>query len=79
MRRFELHLDEDKGTTKGAVAEGIAFWNGKCCICWKTKWSSTAQYDSIAHMLNNHGHSEAIRIVWIDSEPELPIERPSEP
>lgn len=68
MRRFELHLDEDEEVKDaGAVAEGVAFWNGKCCLCWKTEWSGMGQYDSIAHMLNNHGHSKAIRLVWIDS------------
>lgn len=70
MRTFELHRDVDSSGVSGTgvVAEGVQFAGGKVVICWMTKWSSTAVYDSIELVQNVHGHGGNTRIVWKDAE-----------
>lgn len=69
MRTFELHRDVDSSGVSGTgvVAEGVQFANGKCVICWMTKYSSAAIYDDIEIVNKVHGHGGNTRIVWKDA------------
>lgn len=80
MRRFYLHRDDDPGGVSGSgfVAEGIHMSNGKVIISWRTKYTSTAQYDDLETMLNVHGHGGKTRLIWVDDTPSQPKAPPPE-
>ena len=65
-KKFVLQRLEDKSGISGVgiVAEGIEFSNGKCAICWTTKYSSIAIYDNIKELEAIHGHNGDTIIVW---------------
>jgi hypothetical protein len=58
MDSFILRRIEDvsgiSGT--GVVAEGVEFSNGKCALCWTSKFRSVAIYDSIKELKAIHLH-----------------------
>lgn len=66
MRTFQLQRIEDESGISGTgmVAEGIEFSNGKCALCWITKYRSVAIYDSITELEAVHGHDGKTIIVW---------------
>jgi hypothetical protein len=66
MRFFELHRAEDKSGVSGTgiVAEGVVFWNGKCALAWKTKYTSVAIYDDIETLEKIHGHDGKTQVVF---------------
>lgn len=70
MRTFALQRDVDSSGVSGTghVADGVEFSNGKVAICWNTKYSSVAIYDSIDVVEKVHGHGGNTRIVWGDAE-----------
>jgi hypothetical protein len=74
MRRFYLRRDEDLSGVSGSgvVAEGVVFWNGKCVLNWRTKFTSTAHYDDLETLLNVHGHGGKTRLIWFDDKPSEP-------
>lgn len=58
MKTFTLVRNEDASGVSGTgeVAEGVEFNNGKCVMCWDTKTSSIAVYESIDDLIAIHGH-----------------------
>ena len=66
MRTFHLQRDVDGSGVSGTghVADGVEFQNGKVAICWNTKYSSIAVYDSVAIVEHVHGHGGNTKIVW---------------
>ena len=68
MKKFILNRVEDESGISGTgiVAEGIEFSNGKCAICWTTRYSSIAVYDNIKELEMIHGHDGSTIVVWID-------------
>ena len=75
FRRFYLQRHEDPTGVSGVghVAEGVQFSDGSCVLNWLTQTSSTGLYDSIADIVEIHGHGGATTVQWID--PELPLAR----
>ena len=67
-RRFYLQRDDDETGVSGTgrVADGIEFDNGKAVLCWNSRLSSVAVYDSVHHIERIHGHQGRTRVVWID-------------
>lgn len=69
-RRFELHRETDVSGVSGtgAVAEGVEFSDGVAALRWRTEFTSTAIYASIAELEAIHGHGGATSIVWVDTD-----------
>lgn len=67
MTLFQLHRIEDESGVSGTgiVAEGVVFTSGKCAMCWLTKHTSVAVYDSIADLEAIHGHNGKTRVVYL--------------
>jgi ferredoxin len=67
-RTFVLQRDEDESGVSGTgeVAHGVLFDDGKVAMRWRTKTAATTLFDSIAHVLEVHGHGGATRIIWDD-------------
>jgi len=67
-RRFVLARSEDVHGNSGTgyVATGIRFINGKVAMCWNTKTSSIAIYDSIEDLESIHGHEGRTVVEWVD-------------
>ena len=65
-RTFVLRrvVDESGISGTGDVAEGIEFSNGKCALCWLTRYRSVAVYDSIRELEAIHGHDGKTQVVW---------------
>ncbi len=68
MKTFELirHEDESGISGTGKVAEGIEFSNGKCALCWISKYRSVAVYDSLRELEQIHGHDGKTEVRWLD-------------
>ncbi len=66
VRTFLLRRIEDESgiSGKGDIAEGIEFSNGKCALCWTTRFRSVAVYDSIRELVAIHGHDGKTKVVW---------------
>jgi hypothetical protein len=69
MRRFHLIRYEDETGVSGTghIADGCVFDDGTAVLRWRTRHSSTAVYQSIAHVELIHGHNGATRIVMLDA------------
>lgn len=67
-KRFILDRKEDETGTSGigVVAEGVMFENGKAALCWLTERSSVAIYDTMADLIEIHGHGGKTVARWID-------------
>lgn len=68
MRRFSLVRTEDFSGVSGTgnVAEGVEFSNGSAVLRWKTEYSSTCIYQSIADVIRIHGHEGRTKVEFID-------------
>ena len=59
-------IKDDSGISGlGIVAEGVEFSNGKCALCWTTKYRSVAVYDSFKELMEIHGHDGKTEVIWI--------------
>ena len=70
MRRFLLRRDEDVSKLSGVghVAEGLEFWDGTCCMHWRTDITTTTIYKSIEDLQAIHSHEGKSTIEWVDLE-----------
>lgn len=68
FRRFVLRrmVDVSGISGTGIVAEGVQFSDGHCSIRWMTAKQSNAQYESVQHILDIHGHSGSTVVEWLD-------------
>ena len=68
MRRFHLIRDEDLSGVSGTgiVAEGVEFENGKCVICWTSKYHIASIIDNMHTLEKVHGHGGKTHVEWID-------------
>ena len=71
MRRFVLYRVKDVSGISGTgnVAEGVIFTDGKVALRWLTRYRSTALYDTIADVLNIHGHDGSTEVRYADGHP----------
>lgn len=67
MRLFLLNrLEDETGVSgTGAVAEGIEFTDGRVAMRWTTETASTAFYNSIADVVEIHGHGGKTQVKWV--------------
>ncbi len=72
MRRFYLirheDMDPDHISGTGIIAEGVVFEDGIVAMRWKTRWKSTAIYESVEDLTAIHGHGGKTALQFIDSE-----------
>ena len=67
-RRFVTVRTEDVSGVSGVgeVAEGVEFTDGTCVLRWRTQYTSTAIYASMAELVAIHGHDGRTQVRWID-------------
>lgn len=67
---FELHRIEDESGVSGTghVADGVEFEDGTCVLRWRTKFRSTAIYESITVAEAVHGHNRKTVLRWRDGD-----------
>lgn len=66
--RFHLVRTEDETGVSGTgvIVEGVEFTNGVVVLRWLTDKSSIAIYDSIADVIDIHGHGGKTVVRWVD-------------
>lgn len=65
--RFHVfrHEDVHGNSGCGVVAEGVIFTSGKCVMTWLNKVASIAIFESIAELIEIHGHGgKTVVIQW---------------
>jgi hypothetical protein len=73
FRRFVLDRKVDVSGVSGTgiVAQGVEFDNGKCAVSFVTgPVHSVICYDSVADVIQVHGHDNATQVRFIDEEKE---------
>ena len=70
LELFMLRRIEDASEVSGVgnVAEGVVFSSGKAVLCWTTKHTSVAVYDSLEELMAIHGHDGKTLMYWIGRE-----------
>lgn len=65
-RVFRLHrvVDETGISGTGLIADGVLFSDGTCALRWLTKRRSTALYDSLATLVEIHGHGGKTKVIF---------------
>lgn len=70
MRRFTLDrtVDQTGISGTGTVAEGIEFSDGRAVVRWcaPDRPGSIVVWDSIADVIEIHGHGGLTEVVWQD-------------
>lgn len=63
---FTLVRDEDESGVSGTgvVADGVRWPDGHVALHWRTKYTSTAVYESMETLRCIHGHGGKTRVVW---------------
>lgn len=66
--RFLLvrHQDVSGVSGTGVVAHGVRWADGTATLRWRTKFKSTALYESMEELVFIHAHDGASGIVWLD-------------
>lgn len=69
--RFWLNRKDDESGVSGTgcVAEGVRFHDGRVVLVWTTARTSTAIYESMAMMIEVHGHNGKTVVEWHDKPP----------
>lgn len=59
------HDDETGVSGTGHVATGVEFEDGTVAMRWRTGTASTAVYDSVADVIEIHGHGGKTTVAYI--------------
>lgn len=65
------HTPDQMNAAHEPQYEGVVFSDGTCALRWRTAKRSTSVWDSLADMLDIHGHAEyGTYIVWDNGDVE---------